>query len=376
MYSANPPPEVISLLESNSLPPEAITGWFAVPILTPSKNRLSMHEIETTGLVNAYALLLPFFDNPIFHQSIRILDVLNGCAHQCDQCLVDAALPTKMFSVDSLEQLFEDARFVAMLQPDSLRLGSTGDLLNHPDAERIIRLILEATSGLAEKRRGLDYSQRYKIRIITNYRKHHEQQLDKLIQLVLEFPSRISLCFSTPLNRTDVVNSQFQDFVLDRPTIFGSNFSYSDNGLINFGFGVTPHRDIMIQDVRHSTNLSLGGRSLPLSEVQRIHPECGVILADRFLNHQHRGHVKVYLNPDAFWLHVYGTMQESHTTRVYTPLKPENIDVLCKLGFHPDFPTPPNWPGGKGVFRERVETNKIQQLARLNGIDQITGRII
>ncbi len=376
IYSASAPPEVTALLEAYPLPPGTIRGWYAVPILTPANKLIPRSELLTRGLVDAYEIMRPFLGNPIFQQSLRVMDVLNGCEHQCDQCFVDAALPTKMFSLPSIERLVSDDQFLTMLQPDSLRLGSSGDLLNHPDAVKIIELILQATNNLEERRQGGERFDQHKIKIITNYRKNHEHKLDRIIQLVLQNPGKIMLCISTPFNRSNVVNSQFEEFVRQRPEIFKANFSYHADQAINFGRGLTLHPEIVVEDVRHSTNLSLGGRSLPLSEINKIHPDSGVLVADRFLHHKHRGHVKVYFNPDALWLHVYGTMQESHTARVFTPLKPENIDVLSKLGFHPDFPTPPNWPGGTGHLRSLEETLAIQDIAKEKGINQITGRII
>lgn len=66
IYSATPPPKVTALLEAHPLPPEAVKGWFAVPILTPSNRLIPKSELLTTGLVDAYETILPLLGNPIF----------------------------------------------------------------------------------------------------------------------------------------------------------------------------------------------------------------------------------------------------------------------------------------------------------------------
>lgn len=46
---------------------------------------------------------------------------------------------------------------------------------------------------------------------------------------------------------------------------------------------------------------------------------------------------------------VYSTPFESHTCRTFTPITLENLEAISHLPYHPDFPAPPNWPGGRGV---------------------------
>ena len=123
--TAEPPSEVSKVLKEHGLPEKEIEGWLAVPSVLPPRNRISKKEIASKGSVDAYELLGPLLGNKTLNQTLRTVDILNGCGHHCDTCLADAALPNRMFSFESIQRIFSDERFINMLQPDSLRFGSS-----------------------------------------------------------------------------------------------------------------------------------------------------------------------------------------------------------------------------------------------------------
>lgn len=95
--------------------------------------------------------------------------------------------------------------FKAMLQPDSFRYGSSGDILDHPSGPEIVRLTLEATADFPNF--VCKYPRRtevkpHQVKVMTNFRPNLEEQLDRLLQLCLEYPRRFDLAISIPLNRT------------------------------------------------------------------------------------------------------------------------------------------------------------------------------
>lgn len=238
------------------------------------------------------------------------MDVLNGCGRQCDTCLAASVLPSRMFSFSSLEKLFSDKKFIRMLQP-SLRIGSSGDIQDHPDCADIVKMIVELAPIQT-------------IKIVTNYRPNDEGKLDKLIKMAGKNKEKVQLCISLPFNKTDAVNERFDKYIKGR----SGNFT--------------------IRDVRHTNNLFMLGRVLSEKlNAGRQPKEHRVYEKDESLYRQ-RGFVKIYFNPDALWLMVYTTLHESRTGKVSTPITPENLKILSNLPWHPDFPTPRNWPGGTG----------------------------
>ena len=362
--NAEPPPEVVRVIEKRGLL-DAIEGWVAVPVINPPSKRIPRSEIHTRGLVDAYELLDPLLGNKILDQTLRILDVLNGCGNHCDTCFADASFPTKMFSLESIKKLFSDTRFIRMLQPDSLRFGSSGDILDHPQAIEIIKTALDETIYLDEqwvhKRR-----ERHKIKIFTNYRPDREKQIDELVELACQNPERIDLCLSLPFNKKDTVNIKFEEFVKAKPEIFGDEFETHEDGMIYVPWGKIKPENVTIQVLRHPRILFMVGRVLSKEANADRVKDYDMVEADRDIAFANRGLVKTYLNPDALWLMIYATPYEAHTGRVFTPITPSNIQVLSSLPYHPDFPTPPNWPGGKGKVRDRQEAATLKRQAEIN----------
>ncbi len=346
------PPEVKDLLTAPESQSVNFDGWYSTPIVNTTPSRISTKELATNGAVDAYALMEPFFDNPTLKGTIRMMDILNGCGRQCDTCLAAAAIPSRMFTTESLERLFAEPKFISMLQP-KLRIGSAGDIQDHPDAVKITQMILGA---IGDK----------KIKIITNYRPNDEEKLLGLVDLALKYPEKFDLGISLPFNRTDVINKKFYEFIqgykevfddLDyTPDLFGNE--QKERKIMNIHvFDVNKSSEIF--NIGRVLSHEASGHRMNSSRVRELNNAAHI--------YSQRGFVKVQLNPDSLWLMVYTTTKESHTTRLYTPITNENIKLLSQLPWHPDFTTPPNWIGGKGVRNrdkaleevEHDEQNKI-----------------
>jgi hypothetical protein len=312
------------------------------------------------GQVDAVQVMKPFLGDKTFNQSLRTVDVLNGCGHQCDVCLADAALPSKIFSEDSLQRLFSDGDFLQMLQPDSLRFGSSGDILDHPAALNIVLMVLDQTKPVDDFRMARE-RRHHQIKIFTNYRPHTEKAIDRLVEMALQNPDRLDVVISLPFNRKDVVNKKFGDYVKVRPGIFGE-YSVGDDGLVKLY--QTKIQNVEIQDVRHPGVLFMNGRILGDKANNGRVKDLDFVDRDGETEFCTRGFSKVYLNPDGFWLNLYTTPYESHTGRLFTILTPRNASVLTQTPFHPDFPTPPNWPGGRGIEKDFETAQREQQLAQ------------
>lgn len=356
--TADPPPEVVNLLRSVGLPRNSIDGWFAVPTFKSPNRHLSTDYFATEGSVDAFELIKPLLGNRILNGTLRTMDFMDGCRNLCDVCLAGAVHPSKMFSYQSIRRLFHNRQFLRMLQPDSLRFGSSGDILNHPQAIEIILLALKQTRFLDRARRQRTKgTKRHIVRIYTNYRPGNEDKLDQLLALAIIFPHRLRITISLPLNKTDVVNDKFIEYARLRGIIFGK---IKMNGSC---FAYTNFKNIHIQDVRHPRMLFNSGRTLSEKYLRGRVEDYDYCEADRESNYSQRGFVKTYFNPAALWLMIYTTMKESHTVRTFTPLNTQNLEVLSLLPYHPDFPTPPNWPGGS--HEERSE-RRARYLKRVN----------
>lgn len=366
--TAEPPEEVTRVLEAQNLAPTAIEGWLAVPAINPPLDRMAFKEIQAQGTVDAYELLRPFLGNRVLDGTLRTFDVLNGCGHHCDTCLVDSALPSRMFSFESLKRLFDDERFITMLQPDSIRFGSSGDLLDHPQGVEIIETALSATQPLDDRLKAQGGKERYQIKVFTNYRPKTEAQLERLIELARRYPERIRLTISLPFNRSDAVNKKFNDFVSKMSDVFGDRYEIGEDGLLDVGLGSTTMRNVDIQDVRHPRLLFMVGRVLSKEANANRVPEWDMVEGDRETSFADRGLVKTYLNPDALWLMVYTTPYESHTGRAFTPITPDNLDAISHIPYHPDFPTPPNWPGSKGREKPWNVARRLKAEAETKGL--------
>jgi hypothetical protein len=334
MNTAAPPPEVELGLTRMGMTARGVEemGWYAHPKLGAPREGPRASEMT---VVDAQALLEPLIARRVLRRSLRTMDLLNGCARQCETCCADAPVPTKRFSSESLKGLFADRRFLALLQRDSLRIGSVGDLLNHSQGIEILKMMLAATTP-----RDVD-----RIKVYTNYLPQHEAQLDELIALSEKYAERLYLVVSLPLNRSDAINRAFEEYAGRRPRYFQPGLQYRD-GLHRF-FQASL-RNVAINDVRHMSEILNTGRMLSTAARRKsLRDETAVVVPPRVgLQVEQRSVAKVFLNPDALWLKVYATMCESHTMHAYTPLSPQTLSLLQYVPYHSDFRTPPRWRGG------------------------------
>ncbi|KKT74671.1 MAG: hypothetical protein UW70_C0048G0015 [Candidatus Peregrinibacteria bacterium GW2011_GWA2_44_7] len=217
---AVPPPEVFERLKKEGLSPEEILswGWTPWPALKPTHKHISREKLLSNG-VDAQSTMEPFLENPVFDQTLRVMDVANGCGLNCDTCLADAVAPSNLFTYNSLEKLFSDPRFLQMLQPDSFRVGSTGDISDHPQAIELVEMMLKKTTGLDRKRIDKE-GEHHLIKIFTNYRKGREAFVEKLLKLAEKHPDRLRITISLPLNRKSVIVDQFKAFMAKNPQWF------------------------------------------------------------------------------------------------------------------------------------------------------------
>lgn len=383
------PPEVVAVLRRNSCSTADLGRWYAIPSNASCYMSLPLALVKQDGCVEIDTLLEDMLDDPRLIGTLRSMDLLNGCFNHCDTCLADAPYPSKIISLASLQRMFRDSRFLAMLQPDSLRFGSCGDILDHPDALEIVQLVLEATKALDAKRRQME-GKPHTLKVYINYRPAKEPYLDELIELMERSNQRLVLVVSLPLNRGKRLNLPFLRYVAARPRYFGiSHETHEDGFPVIQGamkFGSLPARDgqlsdrpkIAVWDLSHPDWLVMTGRVLAHDCLRnRVHPS-RCLKRFRELEVEQRGFVKTYLNADGLWLMIYGTAYESHTSRIYTQLTRENIYYLSTLPYHPDFPTPPRWPGGRGerrVFSDlevREKENEYKQAGRVMKARSIT----
>lgn len=361
---AAPPFEVRKTLVNKGIPGELIWGWYAIPTKRRKIERVGRAELARNQ-VDAVEILRPFFGNPVLFRTLRIMDLLNGCGHQCDTCVADAVVPSNIFSYESLNRLWSMPEFIAMLQPDSFRYGSSGDLLDHPQGPEIARLTLEATADFPEF--VYRYPRRtvvkpHGVKVMTNYRPNLEAQLDKLLQLCLEYPERFNLTISIPLNLTDEISRRFDAYIAARADIFGQGYWFGEDGLNHYVMS-NGIENVSFMDIRHPRLLFMIGRTINEEQLEKKVERYDWVEGDRALGYRNRGLVKTYLNADGLWLMIYGTMMETHTTRIFTPLTPENVKYFSYLPYHHDFPTPPNWPGGSGKEKDHLEGERMKKRA-------------
>lgn len=350
------PEPATAILADIGMPETAVSGWYAVPILRPTTLRIPEWAIAS---VDAYRMMEPLLDEPSLAGTLRTADVVNGCGHQCGVCVADAALPTRRMDGASLERLFADARFIDMLQPDSLRFGSSADIILHPEAMRILDVAMAATEPLDA---AMQVSgDRHTIKVFTNYRPNAEGALDRLIEYAIANPERFRMTISLPFNGNDAVNDRFVAYAAQRAEVFDTEERRYLYGLKQTMGGSTNVDNVSVHDVRHSTGVFTTGRFLKEQKLRGKLRMIDVVNPYREPRFEHRGMVKTYLNPDALWLMVYATPYESHTLRAFTPITPENIAYLSHLPYHRDFSTPPNWPGGTG---KPPSDNEIESLRR------------
>jgi hypothetical protein len=285
------------------------------------------------------------------------MDVFDGCLNHCDTCLARALFPKRRFSYVSLKKLFKDKRFLRMLQEDSLRFGSSGDILNHPDAIKIIRMVLWETRILDQRlRKKTKNRRRHVIKIYTNYRTNQEKQLIELLSLASRHKARLKVVISLPLNRSDSINRKFGDFVKKQRKFFEKPKYHSD-GMVK-AHPKLPN--VYTQDVRHPTIIFTTGRSIETNFLKTKKLECSLVNNDREYEYRHRGMVKTYFNPSALWLMIYTTIYESSTTRVFTPFNLKNLKTFSWLPWHKDFDLPTHWKGPLGVEKSNKKVKQLQ----------------
>ncbi|MBT7392549.1 hypothetical protein HN827_06990 [archaeon] len=350
------PPEILFKLEKYDILEKDVKSWIwrTIPQINPLEKRISEEEIDK---INAYKLLKPLLGNPNLANTLRTMDIANGCGVQCDTCLADSSNISSKFTYESLEKLFKDKLFTGdydssadilkngMLQSDSLRIGSSGDISDHPDAIKIVNMILEETKGLDEYRQKKE--NRHKISVFTNYRPSRESTLDAFIDLATQNP-RLHLTISLPLNINPHVNEEFKKYLKKRENLF----YFSKETLENFSKDPNHKGDPPIRYIKKPTNVSITdigpegnnssfstGRTIDetILEARKI----PTIEKNRSIDHSQRGYVKPYLNPDSLWLMTYTTIFESHTLRAFTPITKKNINHISNLTYHPGFKEQP-----------------------------------
>lgn len=217
-----------------------VPKWYPHPALEPTPKRLTREELQANQ-IDAVKVMELFLGNKIFDGTLRIMDVANGCGHQCDTCFADAVLPSALFSSSSLNQLFGNENFLRMLSPDSFRVGSAGDIADHPEAVKIAGMILEKTTKIDKQRLEAENTH-HVLKIFTNFRHRDEEKIVELVRLAEKSNDRLDIVISLPNNITDTVNKQFKDFALrhakilqlepDNPFRLMSDFTYSHQELL------------------------------------------------------------------------------------------------------------------------------------------------
>ena len=364
--TARPPPEVASILTAVPCPSEAILGWVAVPSYGNSQKRVGALSLRPDAAVDILDRIQDLLGDPRLHGTLRTIDVFDGCGNHCSTCLADSANLSKMVTLDSLARAFSNPCFLAMLQPDSLRIGSSGDLIDHPQAVEILKIVLEATRGLDQAQSGSE-SRHHQIKIYTGFRPNKAAQLDCILELACQNPDRMRVKVSLPLNKKDTINTRFLEYARQRPHFFGREEPnpYSADYPRFPGIERRGEDVINVIDVRHPMVLLMMGRVMDEQWLaEKVPPKNRVLAGVRELDFQYRGLAKTYLNADGLWLMMYATTYESHTSRVFTPLTASNLEYLARVPYHPDFPTPPNWPGGRGQVKKNMRPEELRHLLR------------
>lgn len=362
-----PPHEVIATLQEQGLSMQEIAqlGWYSVPALNPLDRRIPNRELVANGQVDAFSLMESYLGQPTLVQTLRTMDVGNGCGNHCDTCYIDSQYISRIFGYGSLERLFYDERFLEMLQPDSLRIGSSGDIVDHQSPAAVVGMILQATQPLEDKRQ-VD-GNHHTIKVFTNYRPIHSEKLDSLIELAMQHQDRLRLTISLPFNRTDTVNRKFTEYVQSRGDFFREGYEIDESGLLVPSSLRTTASNFGVQDVRQTYWLFTCGRVLSDALRKGRVEQSNVRKLDDPETASNRGLVKTYLNPDGLWLMVYTTSHESHTHRAFTPITADNLSDLSQLPYHPDFTTPPNWPGSAGKTKSKDEAELLCAVMKHSG---------
>lgn len=300
------------------------------------------------GVVEIDRVLGDLTDHIYLRGSLRTLDVLNGCFNQCDTCLADSPFPTSAMSIGSLDRLFDSDAFLGMLQPDSLRFGSCGDITDHAGAVHILETALCRTEGLNRSRQERE-CKFHTVKVYTNYRPHKEDMLDRVLALTNDWPERLMISVSLPLNRNDSINRAFLDYAKARPQYFKVLDDCFEDGYPEIeGSLKWGGAKIGVWDVGHPRWLLMVGRTLSPYTLRKKAARYSRLPRFRELEIEQNGFVKTYLNAEGLWLMKYTTAYESHTCRLFTPITPDTIELLAQLPYHPDFAEPPYWPGKRG----------------------------
>ena len=306
--------------------------WLAVPHL-PNKTHGPVDAVKSIE-----AILNDTRSQTILKRSLRTMDVGKGCSVQCDTCLVDAQPLESLFALDSLGTLFDDPRFEDLIHLGGLRIGSSGDITDHPNPAQILEFALKGTRNVHTElmaKTGLPHQ----VKIYTNFRKQRSKKIDALLETAMQSPDRTKIVISLPLNRSGEVLDDFQQYIADRPELFGKELKRK-NIIIH---SVPKRADTLFRDGRVlAENLAIGK-----AEIEARNP------VERIIQ---RGYAKPYLNPDGLWCFGYVGPYESHTDRAFTPMTPENITYLQYIPWIPHFihdpacaNPPPNWAGGTNL---------------------------
>lgn len=313
--------------------------WRAVPHL-PKKTHGPIDALKSIE-----AILEDTRSRTILKRALRTMDIGKGCGIQCDTCLADAQPLETLFTLDSLGVLFDDPRFQSLIHLGGLRIGSSGDITDHPNPAQITELALKGTEVVNNELRektGLPH----RIKIYTNFRKQRTKKIDALLEIAMREPERIALVISLPMNRHSKTPDEFRQYAAERPEIFGRKKERKNVSIHSVPErGDTPSLCGRVL----SENLAIGKK-----EIEARHSP--MLIAQR-------GYAKPYLNPDGLWCFGYVGPYESHTNRAFTPLTPGNIPFLQHIPWTPYFihdpecaNPPPNWAGGtnKGYYQYQI----------------------
>ena len=299
-----------------------------------SKDTGTTSNIESKiEMVDIYKKLKPLLDDPgfvrIYTKSLRVMDLLNGCCRQCKFCYIDAGIPTKMISSESFIKLFSDSRFKQLLMDDSLRIGNSGDIADHPEAVKIVSFLLK------------EFPQK-KLRILSNYRHRDKDKIMELVNLARVYNKDSNIPFNLMLS---IGEENIEAFYNDFKDVKGFKFD-SQKYLSKIEIPGLEFKPLF--SLTNDINKLNSGRAFlnpsPPNET------------DLFFFYEDSGNSKTILNADGFLLYEYVTLLESRNAKSYTEIKPSNYEKLAQAPFHPDFKTPPNWPGGRGE-RKKLDAN-------------------
>jgi hypothetical protein len=294
------------------------------------KNDLTVENFSSRiEEIDIFQYFEPLLKNPqflkIYSKSLRIMDLLNGCSRQCKFCYIDAKVPTRIISADSFIKLFSDKRFKQLLMEDSLRVGNSGDIADHPEAYEIISFLIREFPNK-------------NLRVLTNYRHRDKRMIKKLIKLASKHNSQTKTLFNLMISiGEENIDVFYEDFIDSTEFIFNSNKRVPEPKIP--GIEIKP-----IFSILNGINKINTGKAF-------LNPD-PPDETNLFFFYEDSGNSKTILNADGFFLYNYVTLLESRNAKIFTEITPLSYEKLAQNPFHPDFKTPPNWPGGTGEKRK------------------------